>query len=113
MKIPQRVCQNFKKMTEEEWLQLQAHEKLSQLNEESERKSSIQFDNSHGVSHHDSKRSSILKWPSMEVPNETCANESILLNDALDPIRKKCLEAVSEMKAESILRMLCDDAKDP
>lgn len=115
MKIPSRPCQNFQKMTEEEWLQLQSQEKLSKKDSSSsERQSSIQFESSGGqqksVSQHNSKRNSILKWPSTEVPDETCAN---VLNDALDPIRKKCLEAVSSMKVESILRMLCDDVKNP
>ncbi len=94
LKIPPKRCKNFIKMTEEEWMQLHARESFQ--------KSSIHFDNNaHQLhSNRSSKRSSILKWPQ---------SVSIGSNDAMQPIREKCFEAIADVKVDSILRKLCDD----
>lgn len=110
MKIPPLRCPKFVKMSEEEWMQLQALENLTKSNratEESEKRSSIQFEglfDKRNSSKGQSKRNSILKWPSMEVPNETH-----LQNDALQPIRQKCLEALNNMNVQEVLRILCEE----
>jgi hypothetical protein len=85
-------------MTEEEWMQLQVRESAGR------KISSIQLD---GPPHRSSsKRSSILKWPSTEAQP---ASASVVSNDALQPIREKCLMTAGVMKVESILRKLCED----
>lgn len=114
MKVPPYRCQKFKKMTEEEWMQLQTIEKLRKLSQESKdstRRSSIKFEDieQRGSfrTQRSSTRSSILKRPSMQVEGTTMAN------DALQPIRKKCLEAVDKLKVESVLRILCEQNENP
>lgn len=99
-------------MTEEEWLQLQVIEKLTKLSQEQSestpRRSSIQFESfEQRSSFQNSKKSSNLKMPTMDIKTTT------LVNDALQPIRKKCLEAVDKMKVESVLRILCEQNENP
>lgn len=105
MKIPTYKCQKYEKMTEEEWMHLEDLEEKSSETESGEKRPSIHFEGEQhkNISRSESKRSSILKssWNEATTNNLGC--------DALQPIRMKCLEAVSNLKVESVLRMLCEE----
>lgn len=105
MKIPPYRCRNFIKMSDEDWMQLTRNE-VEEQRESRRRVSSIQLESplQRLSSRQGTSRSSILKSPSMDAQAG-----SVQLNDALQPIREKCLEAAADMKIESILRMLCKD----
>ena len=104
-KKPQ-CSQMYAKMTENDWNSL----KMLQLKDDkSQQRSSVQFCefyDSSRVSKQGSKRNSILK--STPLPSTAEVKKTIQpQNNALAAIHDKCREALSGMKMEEVLMMLC------
>lgn len=89
----------YAKMTDSDWKQLQKLE----VDDSPNRNSSVQFAAVQS-SQRSSRKSSILKRSSVEAEKTTEKTQN-----ALEPIQQKCREAMSKMKMESVLAMLCED----
>lgn len=98
MKIPEKRCKNYARMTRVEWDDV----KFPQI--KSRRASSVQFIESQSSEKESRRKSSILRTSSLGKGNSVSHDQ-----DALHPIQEKCREAFEGMKMKSVLMMLCDD----
>lgn len=94
----------YEKMAQHDWIELQQNLETNK----GSRISSVQFDESNLQTERkprkSSQRSSILKRVSTQTWNEIDHEKN-----ALHSIHQKCREALTNMKLESVLKMLCDD----
>lgn len=104
MEVPMHKGCLYKKMTEQEWIQLKSIEDSLKLN--TGRHSSVHFvEKPKKVSQDAVKRGSILK-NQCEQPQSHHLNPQ---QNALHPIQVKCQELMKDIKIKSILELLCDD----